>query len=740
MIIFHKETGQFHLCNERISYIIQVLKNGHLGQLYYGARVDDREDFSEYTDYAARYMTSYVYEGDWALSLEHMKQEYPVFGTSDYREPAVEIVQENGSRISDFQYREHRIYKGKERISGLPACYVSDEGECDSLEIVLFDAVSGIELCLCYSIFRDVDVIARSAGFGNMGSGCVYLNRAMSLNLDLPDMDYEMVQFSGAWSRERHVKTRLLTEGIQSVGSNRGISSANHNPALLLKRRNTTENLGTAMGFTFLYSGNFLAQVEVTTHEMSRVQVGIHPDTFCWRLEPGEEFHTPEGILAWSQCGLDGLSQTFHQLFRRHVIRGYWKEQVRPIPINNWEATYFDFDEEKLLALAERANEIGIELFVLDDGWFGRRNGEHGGLGDWSVNREKIPSGLKGLVEKIKGIGMDFGIWIEPEMVSKDSDLYQQHPEWVLHVPERKMCHGRNQYVLDFSNPEVVDHIFAELCSSFQDCSLRYIKWDMNRCLTECYSAVWPPERQGEIYHRYMLGVYRLYEQMIQAFPEVLFESCASGGARFDPGMLHYAPQGWTSDNNDAPSRVKIQYGTSYLYPLCTMGAHVSKSPNAQLNREVRLKTRADVAYFGTFGYELNLLELTQMELNEMKTQVAFMKQYREVIQNGDFHRLASPFEKNTSAWMAVGRDKRQAVIGIYRELNEVNAPFRRIYPYGLLAAGRYRRQDNGGIYTGRELMNMGISLADGSCGLAVGGVERTYDFDSRLIVLEMVE
>ncbi|MCP1103020.1 alpha-galactosidase [Aequitasia blattaphilus] len=737
MIRFHEKTKQFHLYNQEMSYIIKVLRNGSIGQIYFGKRVEDKPDYSEYIEYAARYMTSYVYEGDWEFSLEHIKQEYPSFGTTDYRIPAFEIQQENGSCISDFQYKSHKIYSGKKGIEGLPACYANQESDCDSLEIILEDVVSKIQMTLHYSIFNELNGITRRVTFENRGDQSVSINKIMSLNLDLPDKDYEMLQFSGAWSRERHVKSRALVWGTQGFGSNRGISSANHNPAFILSRKETTESFGEAIGFALLYSGNFEAQIEVSTHDLTRVQLGIHPDTFSWRLKEGEVFESPECAMTYSAKGLQDISNGFHSLFRHYLIRGSWKEKVRPIPINNWEATYFDFNEEKLFTLAKTAKEVGMELFVLDDGWFGKRNSELGGLGDWFVNKEKIPIGLQGLSKKITELGMAFGIWIEPEMISKDSELYKNHPEWVLRTPERKTSHGRNQYVLDFANPEVVEGIFDMLHESFRGCEISYIKWDMNRSLTECYSPVFPPEQQGEIYHRYMLGVYRLYERMIQAFPNVLFESCASGGARFDPGMLYYAPQTWTSDDNDAFERVKIQYGTSFIYPLCTMGAHVSKSPNAQLNREIKLKTRGDVACFGTFGYELDLGILSDTERLEIKEQVRFMKEYREVIQKGRFYRLQSPFENNISGWMCVDEGKETAVIGIYRELNEVNAPFRRIYPRGLDEKAVYKRKDNQKTYSGLELMNMGISLADGSCGLPVRGDEPGYDFYSKLIVLE---
>lgn len=736
MIKYFETSKEFHLHNEEISYIMKILPNGHIGQIYFGSKVAVKEGYSDYIETAPRYMTSYVFEDDWYFSLEQIKQEYPVFGTTDYRSPAFRIEQPNGSNISDFTYKGHEIIKGKPSIPDLPATYLNDASEASTLRIDLYDNITDVKLELFYTIYKDINIVSRWSKFVNEGNQVQYLDKAMSMNLDLPESNYDMLQFSGAWSRERHVKERTLEQGIQSFGSMRGISSANHNPFFILKNHDTNEDVGNAYGFSLVYSGNFLGQVEVDTHDTTRVSLGIHPDGFKWQLKPEEEFNTPEAILSFSNSGLNKLSQNFHNLYNNHLIRGPWKNKVRPILINNWEATYFDYDEKDLLNIVETAKKVGVELFVLDDGWFGKRNNDDGGLGDWYTNKDKIPSGLDGLSEKVKELGMEFGIWIEPEMINKDSDLYKEHPEWVLETPNRNSSHGRNQFVLDFSNENVVNHIFKELYKTFKDADISYIKWDMNRSLTEVYSKHYTPEQQGEIYHRYVLGVYRLYEKMIEAFPNVLFESCSSGGARFDAGMLYYAPQAWTSDNNDAMERVKIQYGTSYGYPISSMGAHVSKTINAQLNRYIPIETRANVAFFGTFGYELDLNELSEEEIELTKLHIEFMKDYREVIQFGQFYRLKSPFEHNISSWMVT--DDEYVIVGVYREINEVNAPFNRIKLKGLDPQAEYYGCTDKKAYSGSELMNIGLITTDGSSGLQRAGYhEASNDFDSRIFVFQ---
>ena len=739
-IVFHEKNRTFHLFNDKISYIMAVLPNGQMGQLYFGKRIHQREDYSYLLEMMARPMGSYVFENDRTLSLEHVKQEYGVYGSTDYRCPAVEILQENGSRISDFCYKSHTVSGGKPKLKGLPATYTESDSEAETLTLVLEDKVTGIELELLYTLFAGSGIIARSARFLNCGKKPVHLLKAMSLCMDLPDHDYDWIQFSGAWARERYPKKRRLETGIQSVGSMRGHSSHEHNPFVILKRPTADEFQGEVIGFSLIYSGNFLAQAEVDTHDTTRVLLGINPEWFDWKLEPGEEFQTPEAVMVYTDRGMNDMSQTFHRLFQKRLARGYWRDRERPILINNWEATYFDFTEERIVEIAEKAKEQGIELFVLDDGWFGKRTSERAGLGDWKANPERLPEGITGLAQKIKALGMKFGLWFEPEMVNKDSDLYREHPDWILSVPERRQSQGRYQYVLDFSRKEVVDYIYDRMAEILGSGKVSYVKWDMNRSITECWSAALPADRQGEVFHRYILGVYDLYDRLNTAFPEVLFESCASGGGRFDPGLLYYAPQGWASDDTDAAERLKIQYGTSYCYPISSIGAHVSASPNHQIMRSTPLYTRANVACFGTFGYELDLNRLTAEEQEEVKRQITFMKKYRSVLQFGSFYRLESPFEGNVTVWMSVSGDRKTAVVGWYRTLNGINMGYTRVKLRGLELDSVYRVSEDGvlrGEYYGDELMNVGLVTSDADSGELLPGMRPSCDFDSRIFVLE---
>ena len=736
-IVYHENSKVFHLWNDNVSYVMMVLKNGQLGQLYFGKRIHDRENLSDLLELAARPMSSCSFPEDKTFSMEHIKQELPSFGTGDYRSPAVEIRQENGSRISDFQYQSYEIEEGKPKLAGLPAVYTENGQEAVTLVIHLLDSVTGIQAELLYTIFAEGGILARSIRYENEGVKAVQIERAMSLCLDLPDCDYEWMQLSGAWARERYVITRKLTMGIQSVGSLRGNSSHQHNPFVAVKRPSATEQQGEVIGFGFIYSGNFLMQAEVDAHDQTRVLVGIHPDTFSWKLEPGDSFQTPEAVMVYTDQGLNDMSQTFHRLYRSRLARGNWREEPRPILINNWEATYFDFTEEKLLKIAIKAKECGVELFVLDDGWFGERGSDHAGLGDWVANEKRLPRGITGIAERIEELGMKFGLWFEPEMVNEDSDLYRMHPDWILSVPERVKSHGRYQYVLDFSRKEVVDFIYEMMAKVLREAKVSYIKWDMNRSITECFSASLPPERQGEVYHRYILGVYELYERLTREFPHVLFESCASGGGRFDAGMLYYAPQGWTSDDTDAVERLKIQYGTSMCYPISSMGSHVSMVPNHQVNRRTPLHTRANAAYFGTFGYELDLNKLTEDEIQQVKEQIVFMKEYRKILQFGTFYRLKSPFEGNETAWMAVSQDKRTAIVGWYRVLNVVNGRFTRLRLQGLDPELCYQNSQNNTLCYGDELMNLGLSTTDETAGELAAGEEACTDFESKIYIFK---
>ena len=740
-ILFSERTQTFHLYNEEMSYIMAVLPNGHLGQLYFGKRIHHKEDFSYLQERVHRSMTSYVYDDDDTFSLEHTRQEYGVYGTTDFRHPAVSILQKNGSAISDFVYRGHEILQGKPKLSGLPATYTEDPGEAETLAVKLQDPLTGIVLTLLYTIFAEGGILARSAEFQNEGKEAVYLTRAMSLCLDLPDCEYEWLQFSGAWARERHLKVRRLEQGIQAVDSIRGNSSHEQNPFIVLKRPTADETQGEAIGFSLVYSGNFLAQAQVDTQDTTRVLLGIHPFGFRWKLEPGESFQTPEAVMVYSHRGLGHMSRTFHRLYRTRLARGYWRDRERPILNNNWEATYFDFTEDRLVKIAEKAKECGVELFVLDDGWFGGRRNDHAGLGDWTANKDLLPGGIAGLADRIEALGMKFGLWFEPEMVNPDSDLYRAHPDWILRTPGRHASLGRHQHVLDFSRREVVDAIYEMMAKFLAGAKISYIKWDMNRSITECYSEGLPADRQGEVFHRYILGVYELYDRLTSAFPEVLFESCASGGGRFDPGLLYYAPQAWASDDSDAVERLKIQYGTSFCYPVSSIGSHVSVTPNHQVYRNTPLYTRANVAYFGTFGYELDLNKLTEEEIAQVKEQIRFMKRYRGLIQFGDFYRLSSPFEKNVTAWMVVSGDKREAVVGWYKVLNGANMPLSRLRLSGLEESLSYTLceygRESSGVYYGDELMNAGIVTTD--TRIVDGALDKKHscDFDSRIFVLK---
>lgn len=712
-ILFHETSQTFHLYNEHISYIFKVLKNGHLGQLYYGKHIRDRENFDHLLEMQARSMAVCRFEGDLSFSLEHLKQEYPAYGSGDMRHPAMDIIQENGSRIIDFTYQSYELMNGKPKLLGLPATYVEDESEAATLLVTMYDAVMETELVLSYTIYETLPVICRNARFVHHGHAPISLETAMSMNLDLPDKEYEMIELTGAWSRERSVKERKLEHGIQSIYSMRGNSSNNFNPFIALKRFEATEFNGEVLGFSFVYSGNFLAQVEVDTYDVTRISMGLHPHCFSWSLSQGESFQTPEAVMVYSDQGLNRMSQVYHELYQKRLARGKYRDQVRPILVNNWEGTYFDFDEDKIVSMASTAKKLGIELFVLDDGWFGKRNDDTTGLGDWYPNLNKLPNGIKGLSEKVEALGLKFGLWIEPEMVSHDSDLYRQHPEWTLATPQRPSSHGRNQYILDFSNDEVVDAIYDMLYKVISESSISYIKWDMNRCMSEVYSTAKAAKDQGKVMHQYILGVYRLYEQLTTEFPNILFESCSSGGARFDPGMLYYAPQCWASDDSDAIERLKIQYGTSIVYPISSIGAHVSAIPNHQVYRSTPIETRANVAYFGTFGYELDLNQLDQENLDKIVKQVEFMKEYREVIQFGTFYRLKSPFETKMTAWMVVSKDQNTALVGYYKPLQEVNVAYERLPLCGLALDKEYHVSLLDIDCYGDELMNAGLITSD---------------------------
>ncbi|MGZ4397411.1 MAG: alpha-galactosidase, partial [Gaiellaceae bacterium] len=683
-IAWNPEARQLHLRNERISYVLAVLEDGTLGHLHFGPALN--------ADSSYRHLAGGEFHGFSNRVGEPVALEYPTPGSGDFRVPALVVEQANGSTVLPLAYRGHRIVSGKPEIAGLPSTYAEDD-EAETVEIDLAEAGSGLQVTLSYTIFRDFAAVARSLRVRNDGQKPVRIRCAMSCALDLPDADWMLMTLSGAWARERHLHSRPLVPGRQSVASLRGASGHEHNPFMVLRRRHTTESDGEAIGLSLVYSGNFLAEVEVDPFGTARARLGINPDAFCWALEPGAELGVPEAVLAYSAAGLGDLSETYHRLYRGHLARGAWRDRPRPVLINNWEGTYFDFDEAKLLDIATVARDLGIELFVLDDGWFGQRDSDDSSLGDWVVDRRKLPQGIDGLARKIEALGLAFGLWIEPEMVSERSRLFEAHPDWAIGIPGRPRSESRNQYVLDMGRPEVVHHLFSVLSQTLGSAPVSYVKWDMNRNITEPYGLTLPPERQGEFFHRYILGVYELYRRLTGAFPEILFESCAGGGGRFDPGILAFAPQGWTSDDTDAVERLAVQWGTTLCYPLSSMGAHVSAVPNHQTGRLAPLSTRAAVSFFGVLGYELDATALSVDERRQVADQVALYKERRELFQRGRFLRLVGPFDGdgNETVWMAVSDDACSAAVGYYQVCNRPNPGPRRLRLRGLDPAARYR-------------------------------------------------
>lgn len=732
LIDWDADSRQLHLHNGRISYVMRVLDGGALGHVHFGGALAANVS---YAHLGAESFTGFSNRLNQPIALE-----FPTPGSGDYRVPALTVEQSDGSTVLALSYRSHRIDTGKPELAGLPSTYVEAVEEAETVEVVLADDRSGVEASLFYTVFRDFDAIARSAVITNHGSAAVSVRCVMSASLDLPDAGWQMLHLSGAWARERHAVRRRLAPGRHSVGSLRGASGHEHNPFIALTRATTTEEDGDVYGFSLVYSGNFLAEVEVDSYASARVRIGIHPEGFCWTLRPGESLDVPEAVLAYSAAGFGGLSETYHSLYRERLARGVWRDRPRPILINNWEATYFGFTEQKLLEIARVARDLGVELFVLDDGWFGKRDDDTSSLGDWFVDRRKLPSGVDGLARAVEALGLRFGIWIEPEMVSEDSRLFAEHPDWAIGIPGRPRTEERNQYVLDLSRREVVDHLHHVLSELLSSAPIGYVKWDMNRNITEPYGVELPADRQGEFFHRYMLGLYDLYRRLTTEFPEVLFESCAAGGGRFDPGLLAYAPQAWTSDDTDAIERLKIQWGTSLVYPLSSMGAHVAAVPNHQAGRITPLATRAAVAFFGDLGYELDPAQLTEQERRDVADQVAFYKEHRELFQRGRFLRLVSPFDgdRNETAWLVVAADSRSAVAGYYRVLNQPNPARRRLRLRGLEPGLRYRvagwpldPYEPAVERGGDELMNAGLIVGADRWEAAQQG-----DFWSRLFVL----
>jgi Alpha-galactosidase len=708
-ILYDAEQKAFYLQTKSTSYIMQIFKEKYLITLYWGKRlaVFNPDELLKPTE---RAFSPNPEPEDTAFSLDTLPLEYPAYGNSDFRTPAFEAVFPNGSTVTDFCYRSYRIIDSKPPLEGLPSVYTEPGDKIQTLEVELHDAFSGLKIVMSYSVLEDYDILTRSVRFENISSETVKLVRALSFSVDLFGSDYEMLQLSGSWARERHVFRRPLCSGIQSVESKRGASSHQQNPFIALLAPNANEEYGEVYAINLVYSGNFLAQAEVDQFGSTRLSIGINPFEFSWLLEPNQHFQTPETVMAYSADGLGEMSRTFHRLYRERLCRGVWRDRERPILINNWEATYFNFDHAKLLALAKAAAQLGIELFVLDDGWFGKRNDDRSSLGDWFVNKGKLPMGLKKLSEDIHSYGLKFGLWMEPEMISPDSELYKKHPDWCLHVPGRNCSEGRHQLVLDLTRRDVRDAVIVMIKSILSESPVEYVKWDMNRHMTEIYSVSLPPDRQQETAHRYMIGLYEILEEITSSYPHILFEGCSGGGGRFDPGMLYYFPQIWTSDDTDSAERIGIQYGTSLVYPPCTMAAHVSAVPNHQTGRVTPFETRGLVAMAGMLGYELDIRMLSDPEKELVEQQTALFNDIRYLIQHGDFYRLLNPFEDpQEAAWMFVSLEKNEAFVSYFQIAAQPNGRIKRLRLAGLSHEHVYTIY--GKKFLGDELMYAGLSI-----------------------------
>ncbi len=710
MILQNETTGLFTLHTRNTTYQMKVGDYRVLLHLYYGPRLEG--DLSYLVRYADRSHSPNPNEaGDNRMfSLDVMPQEYSTCGVGDYRLPSLELELPNGSHTANLRYTGCEIRSGKYELEGLPAFY-APEDKAETLVIFLEDAAAHVGVELYYGVLEEYDLITRAVRVVNRGTEPVYLQQAASLCLELQRPDLDFITFDGHHARERIPSRSPVRPGVQSINSNRGMSSHQHNPFVVLCEQDANEDHGVCYGAMLLYSGNFEASVERNQLEDSRLVMGIHPYHFRWKLEPGAVFTTPEAALICSPCGFGQMSQQLHRAIRTNLRRDPYGRTRKPVLVNNWEATYFDFTADQLVEIAREAAGLGIELFVMDDGWFGNRNDDFRGLGDWYVNEKKLPGGLGALIDRIKGLGMKFGIWVEPEMVNEDSDLYRTHPDWILNVPGRVFSRGRGQLVLDFSRQDVRDHIYHALTEILAH-DVSYVKWDMNRCLTEVWSALLPSDRQGEVYHRYVLGVYDLLERIHQDYPQLLIEGCCGGGGRFDAGMLYYTPQIWCSDNTDAVDRLGIQYGTSFCYPICAIGAHVSAVPNEQNGRMTPMETRGVVAMSGTFGYELDLRRLSQAEKEIVSRQVAEFKAHADLIQWGDYYRLTSPFDNTPyTAWEQVSEDRREALVSIVTGSTRATPPFFILRLKGLDPNLTYRIDGGETLYTGAMLMTGGYPL-----------------------------
>ena len=648
---------------------------------------------------------------DRRFSLDTRLLEYSAYGTGDYRDYCLHAIYEDGSHVTDLRFVSYEVKEGKYALEGLPAMYQGEE-KAETLEITLRDEYKNLEVVLYYGVFEDLDVITRACKIVNQSEEQVRLLRAYSMGLDFDNKDMDMLHFYGRHAMERKMERSPLQHGFQGVESRRGYSSHQQNPFVILCKQDANEEYGWCYGASFVYSGNFSIQAEVSQTDLTRLTVGIQDTQFEFHLDSGESFTAPEVILSFSENGLGQLSRNYHKAIRHNLCRGKYKTERRPVLINNWEATYFDFTPEKLVAIAKDAKELGIEMLVMDDGWFGKRDSDYSGLGDWFVNEKKLKGGLKNLVEEVNKAGMKFGIWFEPEMISEDSDLYRAHPDWALTVPGRSFTRARYQLVLDFSREDVRTYIFDRMCEILESANIEYVKWDANRHLTDVWSAKLPADRQGEVFHRYILGLYDFLEKLTQRFPNLLIEGCSGGGGRFDAGMMYYHPQIWCSDDTDAIERLDIQYGTSFGYPISTVGSHVSVCPNHQTGRSVSMKTRGVVAMAGTFGYELDITRLSQEEKDMVKIQVEEFKKYYFLIQQGDYYRLTDDGRKSPYvAWEFAAEDGTEALLNVVTLRVRAYAMPYTVRIKGLKPEAVYEVEGTGEKYSGAALMNGGYLL-----------------------------
>ena len=710
-IIYCEKDRTFTLQTKNTTYQMQVDRYGFLLHLYYGKKTDGCMDYL--LTYYDRGFSGNPYDAgeDRTYSMDTLPQEFPCYGNGDFRSTAFAVENADGSMSCDLRYKSHKIFDGKYNLEGLPAVYASEE-EAQTLEILMEDPVTGVKVVLLYGVLSAQDIITRSVSVKNESSGKIYLNKIESASLDFLYGDYELLTFYGRHAMERNVQRVPVVHGTQKIGSVRGTSSHQYNPMMILAEKETTEDKGNCYAMSFVYSGCFQGEVLKDQLNQTRMMLGLQEEAFRYPLETGEMFQAPEVILSYSSEGMNRLSQNLHHCIRQHICRGKYKEEIRPILINSWEAAYFDFTGDTIYELAKAAKEVNIDMLVMDDGWFGKRDDDNSGLGDWFVNEKKLGGTLGNLIKRINDLGVKFGIWIEPEMVSEDSDLYRKHPDWALTVPGRNPVRSRNQLVLDFSRKEVVDEIYDQICKVLDQGNIEYVKWDMNRSLMDVYSSV--TRDQGRVLHDYVLGLYDFLERLVQRYPNLLIEGCSGGGGRFDAGMMYYTPQIWCSDNTDAIDRLRIQYGTSFGYPVSVVGSHVSAVPNHQTGRKTPLHTRGVVAMSGTFGYELNLMKLSEEEKQEIREQIAEYKSYASIIQNGLYYRLSDPTTGEICAWEFVHTDEKEqskVLLNIVMQVIHGNMTVNYVKLQGLEETAIYREEKSGKRYTGAALMYGGMPL-----------------------------